>query len=118
MASVRLLRELGYMVLKLILYVLLNTWIITQVYQARLKYNVPYLTLYAQESENNNTSLFNCIQRGHQMPIFFVLLLLGGFHHPLISKGLGVFYLVNRYFNFTGYSTGDPDNRLKIGSSN
>ncbi|XP_077236106.1 uncharacterized protein LOC143877770 [Tasmannia lanceolata] len=123
MASVRLAREYGYVVLVLVLYVFLNTWMLTQVYQARVKYEVPYPNLYAQESENKNANLFNCIQRGHQnslemMPIFFVLLLLGGIQHPLISTGLGVFYVVTRYFYFTGYSTGDPDNRLQIGEWN
>lgn len=60
------------------------------------------------------------VQRGHQnslemMPIFFMLMILGGLKHPCISASLGSLYIVARYFYFTGYSTGDPQNRLKIG---
>lgn len=59
-------------------------------------------------------------QRGHQnslemMPMFFVLMILGGMRHPCISAGLGIFYIVTRYFYFTGYSSGDPQKRLSIG---
>jgi glutathione S-transferase len=49
------------------------------------------------------------------MPMFFVMLLLGGLQHPTIAAGLGVLYVVARFFYFKGYSTGVPDNRLKIG---
>ncbi|CAN6465967.1 unnamed protein product [Victoria cruziana] len=63
------------------------------------------------------------MQRGHQnslevMPIFFVLLLLGGARHPLVASGLGIVYIVARYFYFTGYSTGDPAKRLTLGKYN
>ena len=60
------------------------------------------------------------VQRGHQnslemMPMFFVMLLLGGLQHPTIAAGLGAFYTVARFFYFKGYATGVPENRLKIG---
>ena len=60
------------------------------------------------------------MQRGHQnslevMPMFFMLMILGGLKHPYISAGLGALYIVSRYFYFTGYATGDPQNRLKLG---
>ncbi|XP_077240009.1 uncharacterized protein LOC143880915 [Tasmannia lanceolata] len=123
MATVELHKEFGWVVAVLVLYVILNTYMFIQVYVARKKYNVPYPTLYAIESENPNAKLFNCVQRGHQnslemMPIFFVLLLLGGVQHPWISVGFGLFYVVTRFFYFTGYSTGNPDNRLQIGEWN
>lgn len=59
-------------------------------------------------------------QRGHQnslemMPTFFMLMILGGIRHPCICTGLGLLYIVARFFYFQGYSTGDPQNRLKIG---
>ncbi|KAK3027602.1 hypothetical protein RJ639_042278 [Escallonia herrerae] len=60
------------------------------------------------------------LQRGHQnslemMPMFFTLMIVGGIRHPLICAALGVLYIVTRYFYFTGYATGDPQNRLSIG---
>lgn len=60
------------------------------------------------------------VQRGHQnslemMPGFYMLMILGGIRHPLISASLGAAYIVSRFFYFKGYSTGDPQNRLSIG---
>lgn len=60
------------------------------------------------------------LQRGHQnslemMPMFFMLMIVGGIRHPMICASLGAVYIVSRYFYFTGYSTGDPQNRLTIG---
>ncbi|XP_052196213.1 uncharacterized protein LOC127803777 [Diospyros lotus] len=109
-------KEYGYVVLALVLYYFLNFWMAIRVSQARKKYKVPYPTLYASESENKDAKLFNCIQRGHQnslemMPIFFMLMILGGIRHPLVCASLGLVYIVSRYFYFIGYSTGDPQNR-------
>ncbi|KAJ8637290.1 hypothetical protein MRB53_011557 [Persea americana] len=119
-AMVEVPREYGYVVLVLISYGLLNSWMSYQVANARRKYNVPYPTLYAVESENKDAKLFNCVQRGHQnsletLPLFLASLLVGGIRHPLISAGLGAFYTVARFFYFRGYATGIPSNRLKIG---
>ncbi|KAF5737720.1 microsomal glutathione S-transferase 3 [Tripterygium wilfordii] len=113
-------KEYGYVALVLVLYCFLNFWMGGQVGRARKKYKVPYPTLYAIESENKDAKLFNCVQRGHQnslemMPMFFVLMILGGIRHPCACATLGLLYAVTRYFYFTGYATGDPQNRLKIG---
>ncbi|XP_051146672.1 uncharacterized protein LOC127262172 [Andrographis paniculata] len=113
-------KEFGYVAIVLVLYTFLNFWMSFQVGKARRKYKVYYPTMYASESENKDASLFNCVQRGHQnslemMPIFFMLMILGGIQHPVISASLGVLYTVTRYFYFKGYSTGDPKNRLSIG---
>ncbi|GLT28744.1 hypothetical protein SLA2020_036520 [Shorea laevis] len=113
-------KEYGYVVLVLVLYCFLNFWMAAQVGKARKKYKVSYPTLYASESENKDAKLFNCVQRGHQnslemMPMFFILMILGGMRHPSVCAGLGLLYIVARYFYFTGYATGDPQNRLKIG---
>ncbi|KAK9289247.1 hypothetical protein L1049_017723 [Liquidambar formosana] len=121
MAGVELLpKEYGYVVLLLVLYCFLNFWMAFQVGKARKKYKVFYPTLYASESENKEAKLFNCVQRGHQnslemMPMFFMLMILGGIRHPLIAAALGLLYIVSRYFYFTGYATGNPENRLTIG---
>ncbi|GMI69010.1 hypothetical protein like AT1G65820 [Hibiscus trionum] len=110
----------GYVVITVVLYCILNLWMAFQVGKARKRYKVFYPTLYALESENKDAKLFNCVQRGHQnslemMPMFFVLLILGGIGHPSVSAALGLFYSVTRYFYFTGYATGEPMNRLSIG---
>ncbi|KAF3641647.1 hypothetical protein BC332_05053 [Capsicum chinense] len=124
MAGVELLpREYGYVVLALVVYCFLNFWMSFQVGKARKKYKVTYPTMYAIESENKDAKFFNCVQRGHQnsieaMPMFFMLMIVGGIRHPLICSSLGAVYIVSRYFYFTGYSTGDPQNRLKIGGFN
>ncbi|XP_024009848.1 microsomal glutathione S-transferase 3 [Eutrema salsugineum] len=86
----------------------------------RCRYNVPYPTLYAIESKNKDAKLFNCVQRGHQnsleiMPMYFILMILGGMKHPCFCAGLGLLYNITRFFYFKGYSTGDPMKRLTIG---
>jgi len=118
--SIELTREYGYVVLVLVAYSFLNLWMGIQVGKARRKDKVSYPTMYAVESENKDAKLFNCIQRGHQnslevMPLFFAMLLLGGLRHPAAAAGLGALYTVARLFYFTGYATGVPRNRMRIG---
>ncbi|KAL3527374.1 hypothetical protein ACH5RR_012030 [Cinchona calisaya] len=113
-------KEYGYVALVLVLYCFLNFWMAAQVGKARKKYKVFYPTLYASEAENKDAKLFNCVQRGHQnslelMPIFFILMILGGIRHPIISASLGAIYVVTRFCYFKGYATGVPENRLNIG---
>ncbi|KAG9132354.1 hypothetical protein Leryth_013024 [Lithospermum erythrorhizon] len=113
-------KEYGYVALVLVFYCFLNFWMGFQVGKARKKYKVSYPTMYATEAENKDAKLFNCVQRGHQnslemMPVFFVMMILGGFKHPTICALLGAFYVVTRYFYFTGYASGDPMKRLDIG---
>ncbi|KAK6124933.1 hypothetical protein DH2020_041344 [Rehmannia glutinosa] len=113
-------KEYGYVVLVLVFYCFLNFWMSFQVGRARKKYNVPYPTMYAIEADNKDAKIFNCVQRGHQnslemMPMFFMLMILGGIRHPLICASLGVVYSVARFFYFKGYATGDPQKRLSIG---
>ncbi|THG17160.1 microsomal glutathione S-transferase 3 [Camellia sinensis] len=121
MAGVELLpREFGYVVLTIVLYCFLNFWMAGQVGKARKKYKVFYPVMYALESDNKDAKIFNCVQRGHQnslemMPLFFALMILGGIRHPLICTALGLVYVVARYFYFTGYATGNPENRITIG---
>ncbi|XP_021910892.1 microsomal glutathione S-transferase 3, partial [Carica papaya] len=121
MAAVEFLpREYGYVAIVLVFYCFLNFWMAFQVGKARKKYKVPYPTLYASESENKDAKAFNCVQRGHQnslemMPMFFVLMVLGGIRHPCVCAGLGTVYAITRFFYFKGYATGDPMKRLTIG---
>ncbi|XVE77490.1 hypothetical protein DITRI_Ditri13aG0066800 [Diplodiscus trichospermus] len=113
-------KEYGYVVIVVVVYCILNFWMGIQVGKARKRYKVYYPTLYALESENKDAKLFNCVQRGHQnslemTPVFFILMVLGGMGHPCVCAALGLVYTVTRYFYFTGYATGDPQNRLNIG---
>ncbi|KAD7478544.1 hypothetical protein E3N88_01680 [Mikania micrantha] len=113
-------KEYGYILLTLAAYYVLNIYMQIQVGRARKKYNVLYPILYATEADSKDFKLFNCIQRGHQnslesLPIFFVMMVVGGLKHPLICTGLGLGYTVSRYFYFTGYSSGNPKKRLPIG---
>ncbi|KAB2611912.1 microsomal glutathione S-transferase 3-like [Pyrus ussuriensis x Pyrus communis] len=113
-------KEYGYVILAVVLYTFLNFWMAAQVGRARKRYKVPYPTMYASESESKDAKVFNCVQRGHQnslemMPMFFVLLVLGGLKHPCISAALGFLFTFTRYFYFKGYATGDPMKRLAIG---
>ncbi|KAK9050347.1 hypothetical protein SSX86_030682 [Deinandra increscens subsp. villosa] len=116
-------KEYGYIILTLAAYIFFNVYMQIQVGRARKKYNVLYPTLYATEADTKDYKLFNCIQRGHQnslenMPIFFLLMVVGGLKHPIICSGLGLGYVVTRFFYFTGYSSGDPNGRLPIGGFN
>ncbi|XP_062150902.1 uncharacterized protein LOC133859501 [Alnus glutinosa] len=113
-------KEYGYVAIVLVFYCFLNLWMGAQVGKARKQFKVPYPTLYASESENKDAKLFNCVQRGHQnslemMPMFFMLMILGGMRHPCACAGLGLLYTVTRFFYFKGYATGDPQKRLTIG---
>lgn len=60
------------------------------------------------------------LQRGHQnslelMPVFFMLMIVGGLKHPCVCAVLGSLFIVTRFFYFKGYATGDPQKRLTIG---
>uniref|UniRef100_A0A6N2M3F9 Reverse transcriptase Ty1/copia-type domain-containing protein n=1 Tax=Salix viminalis TaxID=40686 RepID=A0A6N2M3F9_SALVM len=52
----------GNVTFVLVAYCFLNFWMAFKVGKARKKYNVPYRTLYAVESENKEAKLFNCVQ--------------------------------------------------------
>ncbi|KVI08692.1 microsomal glutathione S-transferase 3-like [Cynara cardunculus var. scolymus] len=116
-------KEYGYIILTIIAYGFVNVYMQIQVGKARKKYKVYYPILYATEADSKDYKIFNCIQRGHQnslesLPIFFVLMVLGGLKHPVICTALGLVYTVSRFFYFTGYSSGDPKGRLPIGKYN
>jgi glutathione S-transferase len=95
--------------------------ILLQVLSARLKYDVKYPIMYAQESESKDFKAFNCVQRGHQntlefMPTFLALLLVAGFQYPLVAAGFGAVYTVARIQYFRGYSTGQAAARYNGGA--
>ena len=118
--AVEMVAGYGWVILALVANVLLNLYMAIQVGSARRKYNVPYPTMYALDSENKQAKLFNCVQRGHQnslefMPTFFGLLLIGGLQFPIAAAILGAIYNVARLLYFRGYATGSVEARLTQG---
>lgn len=110
----------GWVTLALTCYILLNQYMSVMVGMAREKFNVPYPTMYALESENKNAKQFNCIQRGHQnclefLPVFFAMLLVGGLQYPRFAAFFGFVYVVARFLYFRGYSSGNPALRYGMG---
>ncbi|KAH6837658.1 ARM repeat superfamily protein [Perilla frutescens var. hirtella] len=78
------------------------------------------IELLLKQQKLTKNDVKNILQRGHQnsvelMPIFFILMVLGGIRHPQIAACLGAAYTVTRFFYFKGYSTGHPKLRLTIG---
>ncbi|KAG6618032.1 hypothetical protein I3842_Q134200 [Carya illinoinensis] len=102
-------KEYGFVAIVLVLYCLVNFWMAGQVGKARKRFNVPYPTLYALESDNKDAKLFNCVQRGHQNSLEMMPM------HPCTCAALGLLYTVSRVFYFKGYATGDPQKRLTVG---
>ncbi|KAK9846254.1 hypothetical protein WJX81_000105 [Elliptochloris bilobata] len=84
---------------------------------ARKKYNVKYPAMYADKG-TPNADKFNCVQRAHQnslenFPQFLILLITAGLRFPVTAAIAGVVYIAGRITYFMGYSTGDPDKRLR-----
>ncbi|GJV33874.1 microsomal glutathione S-transferase 3-like protein [Tanacetum coccineum] len=113
-------KEYGYVILTIAAYCFFNAYMQINVSKARKKYNVPYPIMYATEADSKDYNIYNCVQRGHQnsleaLPIFFILMVLGGLNRPVTCSVLGVVYIVSRYFYFNGYASGDPKGRLPLG---
>jgi glutathione S-transferase len=77
--------------------------------------------VYAEKSEaekNHKKNIFNCTQRAHQntleiLPIFNILLLIGGLKYPKISAISGLVFILGRIIYVSGYVTGDPSKRMR-----
>jgi len=87
-----------------------------QVMKARKKYDVPYPTMYTNDTSKE---AFNCVQRGHQnaletAPHFLILSLTGGLKHPLLTVIAGLLWIAGRIQYQRGYII-SPDNRMSSG---
>ncbi|EFJ49502.1 hypothetical protein VOLCADRAFT_89757 [Volvox carteri f. nagariensis] len=77
-----------------------------------------YMAVKVMQARKKHRKAFNCVQRGHQnslenQPIFLALLVTAGLKHPITAAAAGVIYLVGRVMYMQGYSTGDPDKRMR-----
>ena len=113
MVSVEFPKEYGYVLLVGTSSAFIAMWHGIRVSQARKKFGIKYPIMY---SDTNN--VFNCIQRAHgnfleNYPQFLFLLTIGGLSYPKLSAGAGVVYLLGRIIYALGYSTGDPQKRIR-----
>ncbi|KFM81199.1 Microsomal glutathione S-transferase 3, partial [Stegodyphus mimosarum] len=113
LVSFQLPREYGYVILVGASSVFVAMWHGIKVSQARKKFGIKYPIMY---SDSNN--VFNCIQRAHgnfleNYPQFLFLLVTGGLSYPKLSAGAGIVYLLGRIVYALGYSTGDPQKRMR-----
>ncbi|XP_032800454.2 glutathione S-transferase 3, mitochondrial-like isoform X1 [Petromyzon marinus] len=81
--------------------------------QTHFAFVILYPDLYSKDS-----TIFNCIQRAHQntlegYPVWLGLVLVVAFTHPLISAAFGFIWVTSRFSYAHGYSSGDPDKRLR-----
>ena len=103
----------GYVILTGIGAIFMVMWKGVRVGQARKKFDVPYPDMYSKDSK-----IFNCYQRAHQntlenLPQFFFLLTMAGLSYPCLSAAAGWVWIVGRVLYALGYSTGDPEKRMK-----
>ncbi|KAL5533961.1 hypothetical protein ACEPAG_421 [Sanghuangporus baumii] len=101
----------------------LNTYQVTNTKRARRAAGVPYPYAYAEKAEaasNNAVQKFNCAQRAHQntlehAPYVLYSLLVTGLKYPYLGAALGTSWVLGRVLYTLGYSTGDPEKRLRPG---
>ncbi|MCJ1287006.1 hypothetical protein MMC26_006353 [Xylographa opegraphella] len=105
-------KEYGYVVLAAASTSVLNLWLGSYVGSYRKAARVPYPNAYATATEaaaSKEKYLFNCAQRSHaqfleQLPPFLVTLLVSGLKYPVLSAGMGAFWVVCRVFYAIGYT--------------
>ncbi|KAI3808319.1 hypothetical protein L1987_24268 [Smallanthus sonchifolius] len=111
--------EYGYIILTIAAYYFLNLYMERST-RCSTRHSMPPKQI---PRITNSSTVFSDPSRGHRnslesLPMFFVLMVVGGLKHPVICTGLGLVYTVARFFYFTGYSSGDPKARLPIGGFN
>lgn len=93
------------------------------VMKARKRFGIRYPTLYATQGDGVSKEAayaFNCVQRGHQnclenLPSFLSLLFVAGARFPCAASISGLVYVVGRWVYFKGYSSGNPEKRMRGG---
>ena len=90
-----------------------NQYLARQVMKAREEHGVEYPIVYSPDNMR-----FNCIQRAHlnfveNHSFFLMFLFIGGLHSPRLATVGGVIYLAGRIAYAKGYSTGQPEKRMR-----
>ncbi|CAK0748832.1 hypothetical protein CVIRNUC_001863 [Coccomyxa viridis] len=110
--------EHGYVCIVLFLAILVHhLYMAFGVTSARKKYGVKYPLLYAS-GDDASSKTFNCVQRAHQQslenfPQFLAVFLVAGIAYPISAAIAGLVYLAGRVVYFAGYSSGEPDKRVR-----
>ncbi|MCJ1319964.1 hypothetical protein MMC15_005300 [Xylographa vitiligo] len=110
--SITVPKEYGYVLLAAASTSVLNLWLGTYVGSYRKAARVPYPNAYATATEaaaSKEKYLFNCAQRSHaqfleQLPPFLVTLLVSGLKYPVLSAGMGAFWVGCRVLYAIGYT--------------
>ncbi|MCJ1379404.1 hypothetical protein MMC17_002505 [Xylographa soralifera] len=105
-------KDYGYVLLAAASTSALNIWLGLYVGSYRKAARVPYPNAYVTATEaatSKEKYLFNCAQRSHaqfleQLPPFLVTLLVSGLKYPVLSAGLGAFWVVSRVLYAIGYT--------------
>ena len=103
---------ISYVLLAACSTAVLNQWLGSYVGSYRQAARVPYPNAYASATDaatSKEKYLFNCAQRAHanileQLPSFLVTLLVSGLKYPVLSAGMGAFWVVCRVFYAVGYT--------------
>ena len=89
----------------------LNGYLAMNVNKARIKFNVPWPTLYAS-GDSKEAHLYNCVQRAHQgylesLVPFLATLFVASRTNPVLASIAGVIFLLGRVVGARAYSSGD-----------
>eukprot|EP00056_Hartaetosiga_gracilis_P006953 m.102613 g.102613 ORF g.102613 m.102613 type:complete len:166 (+) comp12595_c3_seq2:284-781(+) len=116
--------DFGYVGFALLGFVGVMIHKIFGVVAVRKKYKVPYPILYAkigdgEIKEEKQLMEYNCTQRAHQntlefAPLFLAMTLFAGLRYPKAAAVGFSLWVLQRFFYFEGYKSGDPKNRVNM----
>ncbi|DAZ99619.1 TPA: hypothetical protein N0F65_001447 [Lagenidium giganteum] len=107
----------GYVLLVVLAAFIVNGWASLNVVSARAKFGVEYPQMYVEKDEPHFNA-FNCVQRAHQnmlehLSLHLMTLLASSLYRPKLAAIAGVVRLLGFVAYIHGYSSGDPQKRLR-----